>query len=149
VTRSIGWIVRVPSRSGPTSRATVPSSTSSAVGICRVPIFSLSLSTRMPLILPSASRIGTWNIASPEPPGPPPSGRASASAMSAVTAEVNHLTPRSRHVPSSARDATVSDRPTSLPPARSVIHCPDVHASSGSREVSRRTASSSSAAPGA
>jgi hypothetical protein len=72
---------------------------------------------------------------------PLPSGRASVSAMSAVTAEVNHFVPVRRHTDPSWT-ATVSERPTSDPPARSVIHCPEVHACCGSRLVSRGTARS-------
>jgi hypothetical protein len=43
--------------------------------------------------LPAASRSSTKNNASPLPPGPLPSGRASVSVTSDVTAEVNHFVP--------------------------------------------------------
>ncbi len=64
--------------------------------------------------------------------------------MSAVLAEVNHFVPVRRHTASS-RTATVSDRPTSEPPARSVIHWPEVQAYPGSRLIRRGSARSSSA----
>jgi hypothetical protein len=65
--------------------------------------------------------------------------------MSAVDAELNHFVPYRRQ-PSGEARATVSVRPTSDPPVRSVIHWPLVHARAGSREVSRGTARATSAA---
>jgi hypothetical protein len=69
------------------------------------------------------------------------SGRASVSAICDVTAEVNHLRPKSRQCSPSAT-ARVSVRPTSEPPVVSVIHWPLVQHVAGSREVSRGTARS-------
>ena len=67
----------------------------------------------------------------PREPAGFPSGRASASAISAVVAEVNHFVPKSRQ-PSAVRAARRSRcRTTSEPPVRSVIHCPLVHARRG------------------
>ena len=65
--------------------------------------------------------------------------------MSAVVALENHFTPWSRQPSPSAR-ATVSLSPTSEPPVRSVIHCPEVHMRAGSRLVRRGMARSMSAA---
>ena len=53
---------------------------------------------------------------------------------SAVVAEVNHFVPWSRQV-SPSRTASVSLCETSEPPVRSVIHCPLVQNTAGSREV--------------
>ena len=57
------------------------------------------------------------------------SATASVIAIWEVVADVNHFVPNSRWVGSpsaSVARATVSLRPTSLPPARSVIHWPEV-----------------------
>ncbi len=68
------------------------------------------------------------------PPGPFPSGLPSVSAICAVVAEVNHFVPYSFH-PSGDFLATVCVSPTSEPPVRSVIHCPDVQNVAGSLDV--------------
>src|SRR5664280_565917 len=71
--------------------------------------------------------------ASPREPAGAPSSRASTTATSLVTAEQNHFSPLSRQPPSAPRLARVLVRPTSLPPVASVIHCPLVQATAGSR----------------
>ena len=81
--------------------------------------------------MPCASRSSTQKRLSPE------SVRPNASAICDVVADVNHLTPLSLHVPSSSGTPTVLVRETSEPPERSVIHCPEVQNSAGSRDVRR------------
>ena len=77
--------------------------------------------------------------------------RARRTVMAESVAEENHLNPSIRQGPrdwpsgavptwSPMNVATVSVCDTSLPPVRSVIHCPDVHAFTGSVEVRRSNA---------
>uniref|UniRef100_A0A0S6YW43 Uncharacterized protein n=1 Tax=Mizugakiibacter sediminis TaxID=1475481 RepID=A0A0S6YW43_9GAMM len=56
------------------------------------------------------------------------------------------MRPYSRHWPSAPRRASVSLRPTSEPPAVSVIHCPDSQNVAASRLRKRGTARAISAA---
>ena len=146
VNDSIGVMARTPPDGASTRIAGQPSRVSSAVGTLRVPSLSFSRFTTMPgASAPRSSRTGTKNSARPAEPGGLPSGRARVSAISAVVAEVNHLVPDSRQLPSASWRATVSDSPTSEPPVRSVIHCPEVHAVAGSVDRSRGTARAISA----
>ncbi len=82
----------------------------------------------MPFQSPWASRSSMRNNDSPRLPLSAPSGRASASAMSEVAADVNHLVPCNDQLPSALMYAAVAVALTSEPPVFSVIHCPDVHA---------------------
>jgi hypothetical protein len=59
--------------------------------------------------------------------------RASSMAKSAVVALENHLKPEMDQLFPSIHSACVSVLPTSLPPGRSVIHCPLVQNLEGSR----------------
>ncbi len=126
VTLSIPAIFARPLSTLPTGVAWAPASVSSAVGSARVPSLSFRRFTRM--VEPSCVRPlrgstrSTRNRPRPRLPSGAPSGRASASAQSAVVAEVNHLTPYRRQSPASWHRATVEVRPTSEPPSRSVIH---------------------------
>ena len=81
----------------PTGTASVPSRSSSAVGRARVPSLSFSRRTRIPFQAPSGWRRLSANSESPRLPGSvAPSGRARATATSAVVADVNHFVPRRR-----------------------------------------------------
>src|SRR5664280_170403 len=133
----------------PTGQASASSRPTSALGSARVPSLSLSRCRRRPVAVvqvppawpgepaaTSASR-GTTQQASPREPAGAPSSRASTTATSLVTAEQNHFSPLSRQPPSAPRLARVLVRPTSLPPVASVIHCPLVQATAGSRLSSR------------
>ena len=82
----------------------------------------------MPFHVPSGLRSSRRNSESARLPSPAPSGRANASEMSAVVADVNHFVPCKVHQPSPASRASVPVRPTSEPPSFSVIHWPLVHA---------------------
>src|SRR5258705_13932397 len=76
--------------------------------------------------------------------------RARVIAICEVVAEVTHLAPYNRYAPappSASGSATVDVVETSEPPARSVIHCPDVQKRAGSRDVSRSDASRVRASP--
>ena len=124
-----GLDLRVPLRGSPTSSARVPSSSSSAVGTLRVPSLSLSRST-LRSIGDTRCVIASLDVEHREPAAarPPPSGRASVSAICEVIADVNHFLPYSRQPSASVRSARVRVVPTSDPPVDSVIHWPLVQA---------------------
>ena len=99
-----------------------------------MPSLSLSRRTTTPCHAPSAPRGRAMKRVSPREPCCAPGLRANASAISDSAAEAKNFRPCSRHrFPSG--DACVCVPETSLPPAASVIHCPEVHACAGSREV--------------
>ncbi len=145
VTCNTGAIARTPCAVSPTSSARVSRRWISAVGSSRVPSLSFRRSMAMPFHEPSPLHVSTPNSARPSAPAGLPSGRASASANSALMAEVNHLRPFKRQVPSASRRAVVSLIPTSEPPAVSVIHWPLIQNVAGSRL--RRCGSTRSRSP--
>src|SRR5215475_4183767 len=129
-----------PAYGSPAGCPAAPSSPISAVGTARVPNLSLRRCSRRPGAgaTPSAAYRGTTNGARVRLPGAAPSGRASATAISASAAEQNHFSPVSRQassVPVGGR-ALVVEREMSDPPCDSVIHCPLVIACAGSVDTS-------------
>ncbi len=119
VAATISMMVRTPRPSSPTSRAQVPSNSTSADALDRLPSLSFSRWIRNTLRVPSGSTRGTRKQLSP------PGARASTRKPSDIGAEQNHLCPVSRYAPSpdSGSARVVLDR-TSLPPCFSVMPIP-------------------------
>ena len=93
----------MPLPSSPTSQATVPLNSSSLDALDLLPSLSLSRWIRMSLRLPSGRKRG---MKKQETPGAAPAVCAVTKKPSHIGADVNHLWPFSRQVPSPAGDAT-------------------------------------------
>ena len=118
VIATIEMIVRTPRPSSPTSQPTVPSSSGSDEALLRLPSLSLSRWMRNGLRVPSGSTRGTRKQERP------PGACARTRNRSHIGALVNHLCPRSAHVPSPAGVAVVLLARTSEPPCFSVMPMP-------------------------
>ncbi len=93
VAATIPMIVATPRPSSPTRRAHVPSNSTSAEALERLPSLSLSRWTANVLRVPSGSIRGSRKQVSPPPPAEPSGTRASTRKPSDIGAEQNHLCP--------------------------------------------------------
>src|SRR5205807_7107304 len=115
---TISMMVRTPRPSSPTSQPVAPSYSISAEALDLLPSLSFSRCNRIRLRLPSGSTLGSRKQDCP------PGALARVRNMSDIGAEVNHLCPTIRYVPSDCGVAVVVLARTSEPPCFSVIDIP-------------------------